>query len=620
MTPKRRTGPPGARLAAATPARLPFLSTRAALATVVLLCLPALIPTIMPGWFEGHDDLHIYRLVEYDLALKDGQIPPRWFPDVSAGYGNPHPIYYAPLFYAIAEMFHLAGAGVILSLKAAIVIVMLLAALGMYLYARLLMDVPSSLVAAAAYTYAPYHLLDLYVRKAFSELTVFAVLPFLLLAFHRMATRRQRGDILLAALSMAAMSTAHTISTMMAPALLAACAVMLSWRYPGSPAAGTARWSWLVRAGGALALGCALAGFFLVPAFLERNDINLKIYTEAYVDYHKHFVEPRQLIWWPWGFGMSLEGLKDKMSFRMGLIQIAGAVLAVAGVARLRRRDRALARHVAFYGGMTLVAVFMMTPASAAVWDALPPLKFVQFPWRFLTLTTLSTGVLCGAAWSAWGPRAARSSWGGAVAIGAVLAVAAAASGTLGVNLRVPAERVGFVENPYNQMVDKGPDAPREKFDGAFVRRHTLRWIDHLPPDVSFMGLTQADLDRPEVEVAAGDAVVSQVAARSWSVAFHVEAHDLSRLRVNNYRFPGWSVTVDGAQAPLEDEPRQRRVLFFDVAAGSHDVVVSFEPTWPRRLGDLLTLAGLAIVAAVALWPQKREPDRAASEARVSAP
>ena len=116
------------------PARWVLLD-RHAWALVVALALPALIPTLMPGWFEGHDDLHIYRLIEYDRALRDGQVPPRWFPDISAGYGNPHPIYYAPLFYLTAETFHLAGLDVILSLKAAIVVFTLLVC-GGWMYAR----------------------------------------------------------------------------------------------------------------------------------------------------------------------------------------------------------------------------------------------------------------------------------------------------------------------------------------------------------------------------------------------------------------------------------------------------------------------------------------------------
>ena len=48
--------------------------------------------------------------------------------------------------------------------------------------------------------------------------------------------------------------------------------------------------------------------------------------------------------------------------------------------------------------------------------------------------------------------------------------------------------------------------------------------------------------------------------------------------------------------------PRERRVIFFDVPAGGHEVSVAFERTFARTLGDLLSLAGLAALGAVRLW------------------
>ena len=576
-------------------------------AIALVLCLPALIPLLLPGWFEGHDDLHIYRQIEYDAALRDGQIPPRWYPDISAGYGNPHPIYYAPLFYMVAEVFHCVGLGIVGSLKGALVLIMLLSAVAMFHYARVLVAPPAALVAATAYTYAPYHLLDVYVRKAFSEFTVFAFLPLLLLSLHRLRRAPSRSGVIWASLAMAATFLSHTVSNMMLPPLLGAYALMLCRDRSSG------RWSfrWLGSAALAGVAGFALAGFFLVPAFLERNAINLSIYTEAYVAYQKHFVYPQQLIWWPWGFGMSLEGLKDKMSFRMGLGQIAGAILATAGVGVMRRRAPALAYHAYFFLAVTVAAAFMMLPISAAVWAALPALKYVQFPWRFLTLTTLSTAFLCGLAFAAFGPAPAsgtsaaarRRSWVAAGIVAAAFAAAAALGGTLGVNLRVPVARVGFEEKPYNNMIDRGEGAAPEAFDREFVRRHTLRWIDHLPPRVAFMGLTQADVDRPKVEVARGSARIEDLTMRTSATAVRVEAASEARIRVNCYAFPGWIVRVDGHEAPIVAEPGQRPLIFFDVGPGPHRVLVAFETTPARRLGDRITLAGLALVAAIGLWP-----------------
>ena len=573
---------------------------------VLALCLPALIPTLLPGWFEGHDDLHIYRVIEYDVALRDGQIPPRWFPDVSAGYGNAHPIYYAPLFYLVAEAPHLLGADVILSLKGAIVVFTLLSALFMYGWARQHWGRAASLVAAAAYTYAPYHMLDLYVRKAFSEYTVFAFLPAMMLAFHQLFARGTRWDLLAAALSVAAMSTAHTITTMIVPPLLGAYVLFLAWRGGSKQAA--PRWRWLARAGAATALGYALAGFFLVPALLEKDFINLKVFTEGYVNFHKHFVYPLQLLWWPWGFGMSSDGLKDDMSFRLGLILLAGIVMAAAGLRRLPRRETPPLDHIRFCLGVTAVALLLTLPVSTIFWELAPPMKFVQFPWRFLMLATLTGAFLCAAAFTAYATQARagareREPWTAALVVCVVVVLEAALGGTLAVHQRIPVGRVGFEEKPYNNMIDRGPGAPPETLDAAYVRGHTLHWIDHLPLDVSFMGLNQTDLDRPKVELEQGRAAVSLLRARSTAVSFHLECETPARVRVNIYRFPGWTARVDGTPAKLVMLPSQRRVLFFDVAAGPHDVVVSFDRTTPRLAGDLLSLAGLCALAVVGLWP-----------------
>jgi hypothetical protein len=596
-----------------------FLERRGWIAAL-LMCVPAVLPALLPGWYEGHDDLHIPRLIEYGAALGDGQIPPRWFPDVSGGLGSPHPLYYAPLFYALALVFEGLGLGLVGALKASIVVFMLLAAVGMYRYARLFFSPAAALVGAAAYTYAPYHLLDLYVRKAFSELTVFAVLPFLLEAFHRLRFRGSRWDTIAGAGWLAAFSTAHTISTMIAPPLLASYAVLLSRLPdpapgPGRPAANSGwSWRWIPRAGLAVALGFMLAGFFVVPAFLERNAINLRMYTEAYVDYHKHFVYPQQLIWWPWGFGMSKAGLEDTMSFRMGIPQIAAILLAALGWRRLAARGPRF--HTIFFLAVAAVSVFMMLPISVPFWELLPSLKFVQFPWRFLLLATVASGVLAAAAFSAWFPQPRRNasagSAGWAVGLCLMMAGGAAAGGLFAVHRRIPIDRLGYEQKPFAKLIDRGAGAAPLPLDRELVRTSTLHWIDHLPPDVSYLGLTPDDLRRPKAEVVSGTARISDIRSLTWRHRFHVEAEGGARLRVNVYRLPGWIVRIDGTEAPLVSGPaRERPVLFFDVPPGSHEVDAVLGETGPRRAGDGLTLAGLGGLALVALLPGRKGRDAA---------
>lgn len=565
------------------------------------------MPLLRPGWFEGHDDLHIFRLIEYDAALRDGQIPPRWFPDVHGGRGNPHPIYYAPLFYLTAEIFHAAGAGAVAALKGALVLATLGASLGMFRYARLFFEPPAALVAAAAYTYAPYHLLDLYVRQAFSEYTVFVFLPLMLHAFHRLRFRGSRLDLCAAALAVAGMSTAHTISTMLVPPLLAAYASLLC--LPALSVTRAFEWRWLKGAALAAVIGYALAGFFLVPAFLERGAINLAGYTDGYFDFHKHFVHPLQLLWSPWGFGMSREGLGDGISYRLGFAALTGTLLSALALPRLRAKSSGRPAHVLFFLAMMAGSVLMTTSASAAAWEWLPPLAFLQFPWRFLTLATVAGGFLCGAAHQALAspasPAGARA-WWTALAVCGALAVMAAAGGLLGVHLWIPPGRLAFEEKPYINLVDAGTTSPPVTIDTAYMRRHALHWIDHLPPGVSYLEATLAEAEGPRVLVERGEATLSEVQERTASLALRVSAATPARLRANVYYFPGWTARLDGSPLPIEPPSRRPRLISLDVPPGEHAITLSFESTPARRLGDGLTLAGLAALALAGLLPARR--------------
>ena len=583
-----------------------FLTRRAWL-LALLVAIPVIIPLLRPGWFEGHDDFHIFRLIEYDAALRDGQIPPRWFPDIHGGRGNPHPIYYAPLFYMAAELFHLAGFGLVGALKAALILATLGASIAMFRYARLFFDPPAALVSAAAYTYIPYHLLDLYVRQAFSEYSVFVFLPLMLHAIHRLRFKGTRFDLVLAALAIAAMSVSHTITTMLVPPILLAYACLLS--LPALSATRAFEWRWLRQAWIAAVIGYAIAGWFLVPAFLERDSINLAVYTEGYLDFHKHFVHPLQLLWSEWGFGISLEGLKDGISFRLGFAAIAGTILAAVGLPRLRHRSSGRVPHVVFFLLLAALALLMTTSISTAIWETLPPLRFLQFPWRFLTLTTLSMGFLCGAAWQSLTGAAASNgarAWTGALVLCALLPVTAAAGGLLDVNRWVLPGRIAFTEKMYLNLIDAGEAAAPVMLDSAYVRGHTLHWIDHLPPGVSHLESTSAEMEGPRVIVESGEAAISRVSERTASLSFHLTATSPSRVRVNVYAFPGWAARMDGAPLPIEEPARRPRLIRLEVPAGDHDVSLAFERTPARRLGDGLTLAGLASLALAGLFPSRR--------------
>ena len=87
------------------------------------------------------------------------------------------------------------------------------------------------------------------------------------------------------------------------------------------------------------------------------------------------------------------------MSFQIGLMQgICAAIGALAALGAARSRLRTHRAEALFLSVASLVALYFMTPAAKPLWDAFPLAASIQFPWRLLTITTITLALLAGAA------------------------------------------------------------------------------------------------------------------------------------------------------------------------------------------------------------------------------
>ncbi|MBI3449806.1 MAG: glycosyltransferase family 39 protein [Acidobacteria bacterium] len=573
------------------------------------MAVPLVVPFLQPGWFFGHNNMHLIRLFEQDVMIRAGQFPVRWYPDVAAGYGSPHPQFYAPLFYWVAQIFLFAGLSLAGALKAAVAAVVLATSWTTYRWARAWFGEPAALVAAAALDYAPYHMLDLFVRTAFSELMVFIFLPLTFLMFHRLAERTTPGRVAAAAVALSGLCLSHTVTTMLVPPLVGGCIVLEAW------ARGWNRRVWLGSAA-ALVGGVLLAAFFLVPLVAEKGAIDTDIYAAGYFDYHKHFAAPGQLIHSPWGFGLSREGDDDGVSFRLGVLQIAGAALFLWR-RPWRSASRAARAAMILAGGIAAAGIVMALPISSPVWALVGPLRYAQFPWRFLMLSAMGLAFLGGAAVDGAappedspGPGAARRRpasaagtgiplWGAGVLATVILV---SSFGMFGFRERIALDRIGF-GGDHTDMRERGAadaTASPTVFTREFVRAETLHWFDHLPPG-GYPYPPREDLRRPRAEIDRGKARIEMIESGPVTYRMRLQADAPSLLRLNVYRFPGWSWTLDGAEAAAATFPSKRPILALEIPAGEHEAVANYRKSVPRLIGDVTSLVALAIVAALAL-------------------
>src|SRR5207245_6240871 len=83
----------------------------------------------------------------------------------------------------------------------------------------------------------------------------------------------------------------------------------------------------------------------------------------------------------------------DGMSFALGPVHLAALVL---GMAVLAWRVRPSLSWVGPAVVLVALAAYLATGLAQWLWDALPLLQYLQFPWRALVLCALGTALLCG--------------------------------------------------------------------------------------------------------------------------------------------------------------------------------------------------------------------------------
>jgi hypothetical protein len=201
-----------------------------ALTVAVAAVTPALaVRGIVATRAAGDSAFLLQRVQQMTVELGAGHFPPRWMPDSGYGLGYPFWNYYAPLAYLVAGLLAMLGGGVVGAIKVTTLVTYLAAAGGMFWLAyEAWGSRASGLLAAVAYTVAPYHLVNVYVRgDALAEVAAYACFPWVLLAVDRIRRRRTPDAVVALTVAFAALLVSHNISAMLFVPVLVAYVV---WR------------------------------------------------------------------------------------------------------------------------------------------------------------------------------------------------------------------------------------------------------------------------------------------------------------------------------------------------------------------------------------------------------
>jgi hypothetical protein len=516
-----------------TPAPFPLPKAWLPAAGVLLLALPVAIPMLTSRMAQGDDALgYLPRQIEFHQNLVHGTLLPRWAPDLDRGAGQPIFLFVPPMLHYVAELWQIAVPDLQAAINLATATLIVLFAAGMFLLGRLYFGVAGGFLCAAAALYAPYLSLDLYVRAALSEFSAFPFCAFALYGFAAFARKGRRRHLAMGAFAYAAIVLSHFMVAFYFTPLLIAFLMVTARR---------AMWRPLAIG---LLLGIGLSACIWLPVVFESRYVQLERSLQGSLRYTNHLLTAGQLLDSAWGYGTA-------KSFGLGWGHLLLAAFAWTGV-----RDR---RWVRFFTAGTALFCLLTLQPMAWVWEWLPVLQRIQFPWRLLGPATLCLAALTASAAPAL-ERLGRWRWPAFAAAMALLILpnlghlAPAAYQDLDLHLWTP----DFLAQSGFETTTSGELMPR--------------WMQTMPPFAA-----------GRLRLVAGDGDIAGLQARIRTAA-------TAELAIAY--FPGWEVRVDGAPAAIY--PAEATGLIrFALPPGDHAIAAEWKRTGPRWSGELLSLFAL---------------------------
>ena len=518
-------------------------------------------PVFYYGVPYGYDLPHHYQCaMTFYEGFLNGDFYPSWSLHRNFGYGGMESRLYPPIsHYALAIGYYLTGSWHIGSFLV-FTLFTFAGALGIYLWAKLYLPAREAVAAGCFYALMPYHLNQLYNTFFYAEFVGSALLPFSFYFVSRVCRRGRWADVVGLAVSFAALVLTHLPLTVIGSLCLAIYALTLLGRKNF--------FRQTVKLAAGVGLGLAASSFFWTKVLLEQNLMaKTKIYEDPWLDYRLHFLlTPIQSF-----EGALLTRIYETSSFYYDLIFLMTVVLVIGCTIPfmiwLRGREFKM-------GGVWVLfclSVFLAVPFSRFLWDILKPLQEVQFPWRWLTIVSITAAMLAASF--------IRHLFGWFKTKNRPLA------------LMICGCILSFVTYSVSQVIRQAPYI--EKAEVASFMDKTSKAIGFT---FWWTNWTRKQAFEIKEKVTAADDRAVEI--ENWTATdrrFRIEGGTAGEARVAVFYHPNWRASVDGA--PVEVKPDENGALLVPVGAQRAAVRLEFVEPFAVRAGQYVSAFSWLVLA-----------------------
>jgi hypothetical protein len=537
---------------------------------VAMVAIAVLLPIVIFGIPNGADlPNHLRFALPFYESIQAGHFHPGWLAESNYGLGDPRFIFYPPgLYYLLSGSRMLTGEW----FSASILVFLFLSVaggLGAYFWARTIFTPAVAMWTGILYTLAPYRLNELYQASLLSEYAACSLLPFVFAFVERVIRRKSIYDVVGLGAAYALLILTHLpMAVIGSLALMVYTLIRIERKF---------LWSTVTRLAGGVILGLAASSFFWTSMLAELSWIKgNSAGLNPYYNYRLNFL-------------FSPAALTNRNTWYANVLALAMIGFLLPGLVFILRSFKQERSNRAITAALVLLFVtfLMATSLSKPVWAIVPRLSEIQFPWRWLAITSLMGAMLFGASIPKWHEQLRRGIRPRDLAVGLAFALSLVFIGS--------------------QIIHDCQYISRAEFEPMVQEvRGAVSFKDWLPA-------AARDFSNVENMSAKVDAGTRPVTVTSWEPerrTFHLGAGSENTLQVRTYFYPRWTAQADGRQLPVT--ANADGLLLISTPPQATDIQLVFEPPKRVRLFEVVTafswvlILGFCSLAAIKMQSSRR--------------
>ena len=344
---------------------------------LVFFSILTLLPIIVIGIYNGADlPQHIQFADTFERSVASGDFYPSWAADENLGYGSLGVRFYPPLTSFIFGSVHFVMGDWHTAIWITLLFFTLLGSFGSYLWAKEVVLSSKAIWAGVAFTLMPYHLHEIYNASMYAEFAGYCVIPFSFLFITRICRDGNLQNVLGLAISYAVLVLTHLPSTVFGSPMLCLYGIVLLFQTKNSLN--------FIKLSLAVAFGLSASSIYWVKMVSEMEYMR----NAKFSSFSEHFNYKNQFLLDVFNFSNYELIYFTLIGFSLFAL-VLGILFSLIYLKFYKIKKEIIAVIIVFF-----VSIFLTTPFSKPIWMVMPFLQQVQFPWRLLTISSISSSIL----------------------------------------------------------------------------------------------------------------------------------------------------------------------------------------------------------------------------------